>query len=112
MRLTDRTQVVPDDKSAPQDIHEVSWKQLEEHRKRIDPDHAIPKKGIVLDSHRFEYVCDLEVKSVADPGAKYPDRARHPYGVGPFCSFAIPGGYNGGAGVYALVVNGASRICR
>ena len=37
VRLSDRNEVVPDDKSGPQPIGDVSWKHLEEHRKRKDP---------------------------------------------------------------------------
>src|SRR5665213_2862660 len=40
VRLTDRAQVVPDDKSGFQPISDVAWKQLEEQRKRIDPNYA------------------------------------------------------------------------
>jgi DNA-directed RNA polymerase subunit beta' len=41
VRLVDRTQVVPDDKSAAAPISDVSWKALEEQRKRRDPAHEI-----------------------------------------------------------------------
>src|SRR5205085_9558677 len=40
VRLTGRTQVVPDEKSAPQAIADVAWKHLEEHRKRKNPSYA------------------------------------------------------------------------
>src|SRR5881398_1155775 len=40
VRLSDRTHVVPDDKSGPQPIADVAWKQFEEHRKRLHPDHV------------------------------------------------------------------------
>ncbi|HWE05013.1 MAG TPA: DNA-directed RNA polymerase subunit beta' [Tepidisphaeraceae bacterium] len=42
VRLVDRKEVVPDDKSGPQSIHETAWKHLEEHRKRKDPNY-VPK---------------------------------------------------------------------
>jgi DNA-directed RNA polymerase subunit beta' len=41
VRLSERSHVVPDDKSAPVPIAEVSWKQAEEHRKLRDPRHEI-----------------------------------------------------------------------
>ncbi len=41
VRLPNRTHVVPDDKSAPVSIHGVSWKQAEEHRKRLKATHEI-----------------------------------------------------------------------
>ena len=40
VRLSDRKEVVPDDKSGPQSIHDVSWKQLEEQRKRKNPNYV------------------------------------------------------------------------
>ena len=40
VRLTDRTQVVPDDKSGRVPIEEVAWKHLEEQRKRRNADYA------------------------------------------------------------------------
>jgi DNA-directed RNA polymerase subunit beta' len=40
VRLPDRAQVVPDDKSGFVPIEEVSWKQAEEHRKRLKADHV------------------------------------------------------------------------
>jgi DNA-directed RNA polymerase subunit beta' len=40
VRLADRTHVVPDDKSGPQPIADVAWKQFEEQRKRRNPDHV------------------------------------------------------------------------
>jgi DNA-directed RNA polymerase subunit beta' len=40
VRLSDRTEVVPDEKSGPQPIADVSFKQLEDHRKRRDPAYA------------------------------------------------------------------------
>jgi DNA-directed RNA polymerase subunit beta' len=36
VRLDDRTEVVPDEKSGPQPIEDVAWKALEEQRKRLD----------------------------------------------------------------------------
>src|SRR5687767_12842450 len=42
VRLTDRAQVVPDDKTGFVPIEDVSWKQLDEHRKRKNPDY-VPK---------------------------------------------------------------------
>ena len=50
VRLTDRTHVVPDDKSGPMTIQDLAKKQLEEHRKRIDPNYVAkeekkPKKN-------------------------------------------------------------------
>jgi DNA-directed RNA polymerase subunit beta' len=44
VRLTDRTEVVPDDKSSAQPIGEVSWKHLEEQRKRVKADYAARTK--------------------------------------------------------------------
>src|SRR3712207_3701638 len=41
VRLPDRAQVVPDDKSGFVPIEEVSWKQAEEHRKRLKPDYQV-----------------------------------------------------------------------
>ena len=41
VRLVDRTQVVPDDKSAAAPIGDVSWKALEDQRKRRDPAYEI-----------------------------------------------------------------------
>src|SRR5439155_21828709 len=40
VRLTERAEVVPDEKSAAQPIEEVSWKHLEEQRKRRKPEYA------------------------------------------------------------------------
>jgi DNA-directed RNA polymerase subunit beta' len=40
VRLADRAQVVPDEKSGPQPIEDVAWKALEEQRKRKDPNYA------------------------------------------------------------------------
>src|SRR5687767_2161260 len=40
VRLTDRTEIVPDDKSGAVPISEVSWKHLEEQRKREKPEYA------------------------------------------------------------------------
>ncbi|HVT89026.1 MAG TPA: DNA-directed RNA polymerase subunit beta' [Tepidisphaeraceae bacterium] len=40
VRLTGRTHVVPDDKSGEVAIGDVSWKHVEEHRKRLKPDYA------------------------------------------------------------------------
>jgi DNA-directed RNA polymerase subunit beta' len=37
VRLSDRKQIVPDEKSNPQPIGDVAWKHLEEHRKRRNP---------------------------------------------------------------------------
>src|SRR5262249_27694590 len=44
VRIADRTHVVPDDKSGPQSIGDVAWKQLEEHRKRLDADYVSQPK--------------------------------------------------------------------
>jgi DNA-directed RNA polymerase subunit beta' len=41
VRLPERTRIVPDDKSGFVAIEEVSWKQAEEHRKRLDPNFQI-----------------------------------------------------------------------
>jgi DNA-directed RNA polymerase subunit beta' len=41
VRLPDRTEVVPDDKSGPQPIADVAWRHFEEQRKRKNPDHVI-----------------------------------------------------------------------
>jgi DNA-directed RNA polymerase subunit beta' len=41
VRLHNRTQVVPDDKSSAVSIQEVSWKAIEEQRKRRDPNYEI-----------------------------------------------------------------------
>ncbi len=40
VRLSDRTQVVPDDKSNAQPISDIAWKHLEDQRKRKDPSYA------------------------------------------------------------------------
>jgi DNA-directed RNA polymerase subunit beta' len=40
VRLDDRTEVVPDEKSGPQPIEDVAWKSLEEQRKRLDPNYV------------------------------------------------------------------------
>ncbi|MGA2582712.1 MAG: DNA-directed RNA polymerase subunit beta' [Tepidisphaeraceae bacterium] len=40
VRLTDRTQVVPGDKSAPVPLSDEAWKNLEFHRKRKNPDYV------------------------------------------------------------------------
>src|SRR5690606_36351953 len=37
VRLPDRTHVVPDEQRAPVTIESQSWKQAEEHRKRLNP---------------------------------------------------------------------------
>src|SRR6195256_782161 len=44
VRLTNRAQVVPDDKSGPQPISEVGWKQFEEHKKRLNPEYVMQPK--------------------------------------------------------------------
>ncbi len=41
VRLSDRTEVIPDDKSGASPIGQVSWKFLEEHRKRLDANHPL-----------------------------------------------------------------------
>src|SRR5436305_401179 len=53
VRLTDRQQVVPDDKSGASPIQEVSKKHLEEHRKRKNPEYVAKeeKKPKKLSSH-------------------------------------------------------------
>jgi len=43
VRLHDREQVVPDDKSAAVPISDLAWKHLEEHRQRLNPNYQ-PKK--------------------------------------------------------------------
>jgi DNA-directed RNA polymerase subunit beta' len=40
VRLNDRTQVVPDEKSGAVPIEDVAWKSLEEQRKRLDANHV------------------------------------------------------------------------
>jgi DNA-directed RNA polymerase subunit beta' len=44
VRLTDRAEVVPDDKSGAVPITDVSWKHLDEHRKRRDPNYVSKPK--------------------------------------------------------------------
>jgi DNA-directed RNA polymerase subunit beta' len=44
VRLTDRTQIVPDDKSNAGPISDVAWKHLEEQRKRKDPNYAAAQR--------------------------------------------------------------------
>jgi DNA-directed RNA polymerase subunit beta' len=44
VRLSDRTRVVPDEKSGPQSIHDVAWKSLEDQRKTRDPAHVARTK--------------------------------------------------------------------
>jgi DNA-directed RNA polymerase subunit beta' len=41
VRLPERTHVVPSDKSGPVAIEEITWKQAEEHRKRLNPNYEI-----------------------------------------------------------------------
>jgi DNA-directed RNA polymerase subunit beta' len=45
VRLSDRTEIVPDEKSGPQPISEVSSRHIEEHRKRLDPDYVAKPKA-------------------------------------------------------------------
>src|SRR4051794_10709258 len=51
VRLRDRSHVVPDDKSAAMPIEELAKKQLDEHRKRLDPSY-VPKEEPVPTSKR------------------------------------------------------------
>jgi DNA-directed RNA polymerase subunit beta' len=51
VRLTSRQEVVPDDKSGAVSIQDVSWKQLEEHRKRKNPDYVAKPKPPRFKSH-------------------------------------------------------------
>ncbi len=51
VRLSNRTQVVPSDKSGPVDISEQSWKTLEEHRRRRRPDHVAQPRPERYGSH-------------------------------------------------------------
>jgi DNA-directed RNA polymerase subunit beta' len=44
VRLPDRTHVVPEEKSGPVAIEEVSWKHIEEMRKRKDPNYVAQPK--------------------------------------------------------------------
>jgi DNA-directed RNA polymerase subunit beta' len=46
VRLTNRTQVVPDDKSGPQPLSDISWKQFEEHKKRLNPEYVPQPKPV------------------------------------------------------------------
>ena len=51
VRLPQRSHVVPDDKSGPQPIGEVSWKFMEDHRKRLDASYAPQPKPAGKHSH-------------------------------------------------------------
>jgi DNA-directed RNA polymerase subunit beta' len=51
VRLTDRTHVVPDDKSGEVLIEDISWKHLEEHRKRRNPEYQPKPRPKKFDSH-------------------------------------------------------------
>jgi DNA-directed RNA polymerase subunit beta' len=53
VRLTNRTHVVPDEKSGASPIEEISKKHLEEHRKRLNPEYVAKeeKKPKKLSSH-------------------------------------------------------------
>src|SRR5437764_1727152 len=51
VRLTGRTQVVPNDKSGAVPIEELAWKQLEEHRKRRNPNYVGKSKPEKFKSH-------------------------------------------------------------
>ncbi len=44
VRLADRTHIVPDDKTGEVAISDVSWKNLEDHRKRLNADYAVRPK--------------------------------------------------------------------
>jgi DNA-directed RNA polymerase subunit beta' len=52
VRLSDRTHVVPDDKSGAQAIEDLAWKQFEEHRKRRNPDHVPQPKPVDTKKHK------------------------------------------------------------
>ncbi|HSZ55365.1 MAG TPA: DNA-directed RNA polymerase subunit beta' [Tepidisphaeraceae bacterium] len=51
VRLSDRTQVVPDDKSGSAEIQEVAWKAVEEQRKRKDPNYQPKPRPKKFNSH-------------------------------------------------------------
>src|SRR5678816_4217973 len=51
VRLTDRTQVVPDDKSGFVPIGDVAWKHIEEQRKRRDANYQPQPKPAKFKSH-------------------------------------------------------------
>jgi DNA-directed RNA polymerase subunit beta' len=51
VRLPDRKEVVPDDKSGPQPIQDIAFKHLEEHRKRKDPNYVSKGRGKHFKSH-------------------------------------------------------------
>ncbi|MGH7180337.1 MAG: DNA-directed RNA polymerase subunit beta', partial [Tepidisphaeraceae bacterium] len=51
VRLRERTHVVPDDKSGSAPIGDIAWKDLEDHRKRRNPEHAPREKPKKFRSH-------------------------------------------------------------
>jgi DNA-directed RNA polymerase subunit beta' len=51
VRLTDRTEIVPDDKSGPQPISDISWKQFEEHKKRLNAEYVPQAKPVPTKKH-------------------------------------------------------------
>src|SRR6266567_1689422 len=51
VRLTNRAQIVPDDKSGPQPISDVAWKQFEEHKKRLNPEYVPQPKPTPTKKH-------------------------------------------------------------
>src|SRR3954447_26495704 len=51
VRLIDRAEIVPDDKSGPQPISDISWKQFEEHKKRLNPEYVPQPKPVPTKKH-------------------------------------------------------------
>ncbi len=51
VRLSNRNAVIPDDNSGATPINQVSWKQVEEHRKRKDPSYAGAEMPSDYNSH-------------------------------------------------------------
>src|SRR5450432_1581129 len=51
VRLAERTHIVPDDKTGEVPIEDVSWKFLEEHRKRLKSDYVAKTRGKNFKSH-------------------------------------------------------------
>jgi DNA-directed RNA polymerase beta' subunit len=64
VRLKDRTHIVPDDSSAPVAIAEVSWKQAEDQRKRIDPNYEM--QPVPRSQYSAEHKLEVAKKIVAN----------------------------------------------
>jgi DNA-directed RNA polymerase subunit beta' len=51
VRLSDRTHVVPDDKTGEVAIEDIAWKHLEEHRRRLKPEYQPKPRPKKFNSH-------------------------------------------------------------